>query len=58
LHAGAISCNISGSGPTIFCFTLQNCEAIALEMERAFQRVGLESTAAIMKIENHGAAIV
>ena len=58
LHAGAISCNISGSGPTIFCFTLQNCEAIALEMERAFQRVGLESTAAIMKIENHGAAII
>jgi homoserine kinase len=58
LHAGAISCNISGSGPTIFCFTLQNGDAIALEMQKAFQRVGLESSAAIMKIENHGAEIV
>ncbi|MCX6137576.1 MAG: homoserine kinase [Ignavibacteriales bacterium] len=58
LEAGALSCNISGSGPTIFCFATYNEEAIGSAMQAAFLRAGLTSSVAVMNIENEGASII
>jgi homoserine kinase len=58
LSAGAISCNISGSGPTLFCFATENENAIALAMQQAFKSCGIASSASVMGIENEGAHVV
>jgi homoserine kinase len=55
LAAGALSCNISGAGPTVFCFALSNEEAIGEAMAHAFRAKGLSSTLELMTVENDGA---
>jgi homoserine kinase len=58
LNAGALSFNISGAGPTVFAFAVDNEERIAEAMTAAFSSHGQRSTAEIMKIENSGIAEV
>jgi homoserine kinase len=55
LDAGALSCNISGAGPTMFCFATSNEEEIGGAMSAAFRTNGLASTVERMSIENDGA---
>ncbi len=55
LEAGALSCNISGAGPTMFCFATSNQEAIGTAMSAAFAGHGLLSSLEIMAVENDGA---
>ncbi|HLP14855.1 MAG TPA: homoserine kinase [Bacteroidota bacterium] len=55
LAAGALSCNISGAGPTVFCFATSNEEAIGQAMSREFAVHGLSSTVEVMSVENDGA---
>jgi homoserine kinase len=55
LDAGALSCNISGAGPTMFCFATSNEEAIGKAMSSAFLAHGKGSTVELMSVENDGA---
>ncbi len=55
LDAGALSCNISGAGPTLFCFATENEAAIGRAMSAAFARHGHSSTVELMTVENDGA---
>lgn len=54
LNAGALSFNISGAGPTVFAFTVQNESAIADAMVNAFEKNGQKANAEVMRIENSG----
>jgi len=54
LNAGALSFNISGAGPTVFAFAVDNEERIAEAMTAAFASHGQTATAEIMHIENSG----
>jgi homoserine kinase len=58
LEAGALSCNISGAGPTLFCFATSNEEEIAAAMTAAFAAHGKPSSVEIMTVENDGAVRV
>lgn len=58
IHAGALSCNISGAGPTVFAFTQSHESEIASAMRKAFQQSGQDSTAEIMAIENTGITLI
>ncbi|HTX19758.1 MAG TPA: homoserine kinase [Bacteroidota bacterium] len=58
LGAGALSFNISGSGPTVFCFATEKLDAIGAAMEKAFAAHGKMAKYEIMTIENEGARIV
>ena len=55
LDAGALSCNISGAGPTVFCFATSNEKAIGAAMSAAFARHGKLSSVEIMAVDNDGA---
>lgn len=57
IDAGALSCNISGAGPTLFSFALSNQEAIGSAMVRAFERNEQKSSVEIMTVENTGVHI-
>jgi homoserine kinase len=57
LNAGALSFNISGAGPTLFAFAINNENDIAEAMVRAFERNGQKATSEVMKIENNGAVL-
>ncbi len=54
LESGALSFNISGAGPTVFSFAVNDEETIARSMEKAFLQEGQKATAEILKIENKG----
>jgi len=54
LNAGALSFNISGSGPTVFSFATENMESIGRAMEKAFASHGKMATYEIMTVENKG----
>jgi homoserine kinase len=58
LEAGALSCNISGSGPTLFCFATAKETEIALAMQQAFGNHGVTSSTSVMQIENDGARVI
>lgn len=58
LDAGALSFNISGAGPTVFCFTVSNEKAIGEAMVKAFAVNGSDASYEIMKIENEGAQVI
>lgn len=58
LEAGALSCNISGAGPTLFCFAVGNEQAIGEAMSAAFHKHGNSSTVELMSVENVGAVRV
>ncbi len=58
LGAGALSFNISGSGPTVFSFATGNMQEIGEAMEKAFAAHGKMAKYDIMTIENNGARVV
>ena len=58
LGAGALSFNISGSGPTVFSFATENMQEIGEAMEKAFAAHGKMAKYEIMTIENTGARVV
>ena len=58
LGAGALSFNISGSGPTVFSFTSNNEKQIGEAMVNAFSARGISSTYEIMTVENKGAEVI
>lgn len=55
LASGALSCNISGAGPTVFSFARSNETEIGEAMRAAFARHGLSSSVEVMAVENDGA---
>jgi len=57
LDAGALSFNISGAGPTVFSFALNNEKEIGDAMVKAFEKNGQKATSEVMKIENRGTVI-
>lgn len=57
-NAGALSFNISGAGPTVFAFAVENEEAIGNAMVKTFAKHHQHSTMEIMHIENSGAKIL
>ncbi len=54
LSAGALSFNISGAGPTLFSFAVNNEIEIGEAMQKAFAKNGRQSSVEIMKVENDG----
>jgi homoserine kinase len=55
LEAGALSCNISGAGPTMFCFATSHQDEIGKAMSETFCKHGNTSTVELMAVENDGA---
>ncbi|MCS6973621.1 MAG: homoserine kinase [Cyclobacteriaceae bacterium] len=60
LQAGALGCSISGSGPAIFalCKGSRCAENVAIEMQHAFLKAGLNSTPYISALPAPGASII
>ena len=58
LDTGALSFNISGSGPTVFSFATSHEKEIGEAMVRTFSAGGITATYEIMAIENEGARII
>ncbi|HTY10425.1 MAG TPA: homoserine kinase [Bacteroidota bacterium] len=58
LSAGALSFNISGSGPTVFSFATKNQKEIGAAMVKAFSSQGISSSYEMMIVENEGARVV
>jgi len=60
LNAGAINCNISGSGPSMFAFSTSKivAEKIALEMKKAAKQKGFGSKIYVSKINEKGPAVI
>ncbi len=58
LGAGALSFNISGSGPTVFSFATDHEKQIGDAMVNAFSARGISSTYEIMTVENEGARVI
>lgn len=57
LDAGALSVALSGAGPTMAAFCVENGEAIAANMKRAFKRHNIESETKVLDIDNEGALV-
>ncbi len=55
LNAGALGCNISGSGPSVFALsnTLEKADFIATEMKQAVDKIGIKNTTYVSKIGNN-----
>ena len=58
LDAGALSFNISGSGPTVFSFATEHTKEVGEAMVDAFSARGISSKCEIMRVENEGAQVV
>ena len=60
LNAGAINCNISGSGPSMFAFSTSQIDAerIALEMKKAAKKKGFGSKTYVSKINEKGPRVL
>ncbi len=58
LGAGALSFNISGSGPTVFSFATDHEKQIGEAMVSAFSARGISSTYEILTVENEGARVL
>lgn len=59
-ESGALNCNISGSGPSLFSFSesLKDAERIASAMKIAVLSEGLESITYISKINKRGPSVI
>ncbi|MFA7420878.1 MAG: homoserine kinase [Melioribacteraceae bacterium] len=59
-NAGAINCNISGSGPSMFAFSTSKilAEKIALEMKKAAKQKGFGSKIYVSKINEKGPTVI
>ena len=57
---GALACNISGSGPSVFAFAVGKSKAaeIAKAMRSAFSKAKIKSTAYISPVNKRGARII
>ncbi|MGA9405577.1 MAG: homoserine kinase [Bacteroidota bacterium] len=58
LDTGALSFNISGSGPTVFSFATSHEKEIGEAMVRTFSAGGITATYEIMTVENEGARVI
>lgn len=60
LSAGAVNCNISGSGPSMFAFSTSQkaAEKIALEMKKAAKKKGFGSKIYVSKINEKGPIVI
>lgn len=60
ISAGAINCNISGSGPSMFAFSTSQkiAEKVALEMKKAAKKKGFGSKIYVSKINEKGPAVL
>ncbi len=58
LGAGALSFNISGSGPTVFSFATDHEKQTGEAMVNAFSDHGITSTYEVMTVENEGALVI
>ena len=59
LSAGAIGCSISGAGPTVFAWCIQeHAHAVRDAMVREFSNYGLQSDHWIIAIEPSGARVL
>src|SRR3989339_317196 len=60
LNAGAINCNISGSGPSMSAFSTSQIDAerIALEMKKAAKKKGFGSKTYVSKINEKGPRVL
>lgn len=60
IHAGALGCGISGSGPTLFAFCqgMATAKEVEFKMKSAFDSVGLAGEFYISKINSTGAKII
>ena len=58
LEAGAIGCSISGAGPTVFAWSLQNCaDAVQQAMVQEFSKHGLKTDHWITQVLPSGARV-
>lgn len=60
LHAGALGCGISGSGPTVFalCRGIESARKVSFAMEKSFQDIDLASDVFISPVNTLGAKII
>jgi len=57
LDAGALSVALSGAGPTVAAFCVEDGEAIAANMKRAFKMHRIESETKVLDVDNEGAIV-
>lgn len=59
-NAGALNCNITGSGPSMFAFStsLKDAETINRAMKNAAKKCGYKSKTYLSKINKHGPKII
>ncbi len=60
LEAGALGCSISGAGPSIFAFSegKETAEKVARAMQSEFEKVNIQSTTFVSKINETGPKIL
>lgn len=60
LQAGALGCNISGSGPSMFALTTskRTAEKCAAAMQAVFEKLGIESQTHVSRINNRGPRVI
>lgn len=56
-NAGALSVVLSGAGPTAVAFCKENAQSIALKMQKAFLKKGIDSEIKILSVEPHRAVV-
>ncbi len=57
LNAGACGAALSGSGPTMIALCDRHPQPVAIAMQRAFARHGVDCTCDIVNIDNHGVRV-
>ena len=57
-RAGALGASLSGAGPCLIAYTLENEEAVGQEMVEAFQEHEIEAHALQLSLDAHGARIL
>lgn len=60
LNAGAIGCNISGSGPSVFALveSKEEAEHVGREMGNVWDKIGVEYDLYVDKIDNQGVRVI
>jgi homoserine kinase len=60
LHAGALGCSISGSGPSVFALVRGHALglAVAKAMDQAYRARGLSSSTRVVRVDEHGARLI
>lgn len=57
IDAGALSVALSGAGPTVAAYCLENAETIAEQMQATFQKHQVTADTQILKPDAHGATV-